>query len=126
MGRHVDAELVGNRRGGIGPGGASPPPAPEGTRGGGGASSGLLPARPLFRSEIPCCAGISAELGDHEPEGPDACVLTTGADDPERMALYLAMAGYEFEVLEPPEVRAVDRSPTGFAAPSSPPGKVSR
>ena len=61
-----------------------------------------------------------------EPEGPDACVLTTGADDPERMALYLAMAGHEFEVLEPPEVRAVDRSPTGFAAPSSPPGKVSR
>ena len=43
-----------------------------------------------------------------EPDGADACVLTAGADDPERIALYLALAGYEFEVLEPPEVaRAV-------------------
>jgi predicted DNA-binding transcriptional regulator YafY len=43
-----------------------------------------------------------------EGDGPDACILTTGADDPERMALYLALPGYGFEVLEPPElVRAV-------------------
>jgi predicted DNA-binding transcriptional regulator YafY len=43
-----------------------------------------------------------------EADGPDACIVTTGADDPERMALYLAMPGCEFEVLEPPEVaRAV-------------------
>ena len=43
-----------------------------------------------------------------EPDGPDACVVTAGADDPERMVIYFAMVGYEFEVLEPPEVvRAV-------------------
>ena len=43
-----------------------------------------------------------------EPDGPDACVVTAGADDPERMALYFAMVGSDFEVLDPPEVaRAV-------------------
>ncbi|HET7739118.1 MAG TPA: YafY family protein [Mycobacterium sp.] len=39
-----------------------------------------------------------------EPDGPDACIVTTGADDPERMVPWLAMPGVEFEVLEPPEV----------------------
>lgn len=43
-----------------------------------------------------------------EPDGPDACIVTAGADDPERMVLYFATVGSDFEVLEPPEVvRAV-------------------
>lgn len=43
-----------------------------------------------------------------EPDGPNACVVTTGADDPERMVSYFAAVGYDFEVLEPPElIRAV-------------------
>ena len=43
-----------------------------------------------------------------EPAGPDACIVTAGADDPERMVFYFALPGCEFEVLEPPEVaRAV-------------------
>jgi predicted DNA-binding transcriptional regulator YafY len=43
-----------------------------------------------------------------EADGPDACIVTAGADDPERMVFYLALPGCEFEVLEPPEVvRAV-------------------
>ncbi|TLH75025.1 YafY family transcriptional regulator [Mycolicibacterium cosmeticum] len=51
---------------------------------------------------------FSATSVQIEPDGPDACIVTTGADDPERMALYLAMPGCEFEVLDPPEViRAV-------------------
>lgn len=41
---------------------------------------------------------------DVEPDGPDACIVTTGADDPERMVLYLALPNCEFEILEPPEV----------------------
>jgi predicted DNA-binding transcriptional regulator YafY len=44
-----------------------------------------------------------------EPDGPDACIMTTGADDPERMVPWLAMPGCEFEVLEPPEVVAAVR-----------------
>lgn len=47
---------------------------------------------------------FSAASVQIEPDGPDACILTTGADDPDRMVLYLAMPGCEFEVLEPPEV----------------------
>lgn len=39
-------------------------------------------------------------------DGPDACVVTTGADDPERMVFYFATVGCDFEVLEPPEVVA--------------------
>lgn len=41
-----------------------------------------------------------------EPDGPDACVVTTGADDPERLALYLAMIDCDFEILGPQEVIA--------------------
>ena len=40
-----------------------------------------------------------------EPDGPDACIVTTGADDPERMVFYFALPGCDFEVLEPPEVQ---------------------
>jgi predicted DNA-binding transcriptional regulator YafY len=39
-----------------------------------------------------------------EPDGPQSCVVVTGADDPRRLALYLAMPGIEFEVLEPADV----------------------
>lgn len=39
-----------------------------------------------------------------EPDGPDACVVTAGADDPERMVLYFAAVGCDFRVLSPPEV----------------------
>jgi predicted DNA-binding transcriptional regulator YafY len=43
-----------------------------------------------------------------EADGPDACIVTAGADDPERMVFYFALPGCEFEVLEPPAVaRAV-------------------
>jgi predicted DNA-binding transcriptional regulator YafY len=39
-----------------------------------------------------------------EADGPDACIVTAGADDPERMVIYFASVGAEFEVLEPPEL----------------------
>jgi hypothetical protein len=39
-----------------------------------------------------------------EDDGPHGCVVVTGADDPQRLALYLAMPGIAFEVLEPAEV----------------------
>ena len=45
-----------------------------------------------------------------EPDGPDACVLTAGADDPQQMPLYFAMPGCDFEVLDPPEVVAAVRA----------------
>jgi predicted DNA-binding transcriptional regulator YafY len=41
-----------------------------------------------------------------EPEGADACVVTAGGDQPEMMVLHFAIVHADFEVLEPPEVRA--------------------
>jgi predicted DNA-binding transcriptional regulator YafY len=41
-----------------------------------------------------------------EADGPDACLVTCGADDPEKIPLYLAMVGADFEILGPPEVIA--------------------
>jgi predicted DNA-binding transcriptional regulator YafY len=36
--------------------------------------------------------------------GDDSCFVTTGADDPAVLALFLAMVGRDFAILEPPEV----------------------
>jgi predicted DNA-binding transcriptional regulator YafY len=41
-----------------------------------------------------------------EPDGHDACIVTVGGDDPERMALYLAVIDGKFQVFEPPELIA--------------------
>jgi hypothetical protein len=45
-----------------------------------------------------------------EADGPDSCVVTAGADNPETLALYLAMVGCDFEIQGPPEVIAGARS----------------
>lgn len=39
-----------------------------------------------------------------EADGPDACLVTAGADDPQKIPLFLAMVGADFEILGPPEV----------------------
>ena len=51
-----------------------------------------------------------------EADGPDTCIVTTGADDPERMVPWLAMPGCDFEVLEPPEVVDAVRTVAGRIA----------
>jgi len=48
-----------------------------------------------------------------EPDGPHACIVTAGADDPQRMALYFAGVGCDFEILEPTEVIAGARLVAG-------------
>ena len=52
---------------------------------------------------------FSDASADIEADGPDSCIVTTGADEPERMVPWLALPGVEFEVLEPPEVVAAVR-----------------
>ena len=47
---------------------------------------------------------FSAASVEIEADGPDACIVTTGADDPEKMVPWLALPGCDFEVLEPKEV----------------------
>lgn len=62
-------------------------------------------ARVRFHApEVQVAQAFSAAAAQIEPDGPDRCIVTTGADDPQRLVLYLAMAGYRFEVLGPPEV----------------------
>jgi predicted DNA-binding transcriptional regulator YafY len=53
---------------------------------------------------------FSAASVEIEPDGDDACIVTAGADEPERMVPWLAMPGIDFEVLEPPEVAAAVRN----------------
>ncbi|MEZ0050773.1 putative DNA-binding transcriptional regulator YafY [Mycobacterium sp. MAA66] len=65
---------------------------------------------------------FSAASTQIEPDGPDHCIVTTGGDDPQRMVLYLAMPGYRFEVLEPPEVVAATRAVAERLGAAMPPG----
>jgi predicted DNA-binding transcriptional regulator YafY len=68
-------------------------------------------ARVLFHApEDQVAQHFSAASAQIKPDGRDRCIVTTGGDDPERLVLYLAMAGYRFEVLGPPEVVAATQT----------------
>jgi hypothetical protein len=63
--------------------------------------------RARIRLHVP--ARAAAELvpptaGHLEPDGDEACILTTGAESLGTLAVYTALAGAEFEVLDPPEL----------------------
>lgn len=60
----------------------------------------------FWSSESQLAQVFSTASAQIEPDGPDHCIVTAGGDDPERIVLYLAMPGYRFVVLEPPEVVA--------------------
>ncbi|WP_431235218.1 helix-turn-helix transcriptional regulator [Mycolicibacterium psychrotolerans] len=53
-----------------------------------------------------------------EDDGPTACVVVTGADDPKALVLHLAMPGIAFEILEPDEVADAARSMSALLAAS--------
>ncbi|MEU3946848.1 YafY family protein [Streptomyces sp. NPDC029526] len=75
---------------------------------------------------------VSPDIGTLEAEGPDSCVLRTGAADLEVMVLHLLMLGFEFQVLEPDGLteaigaaegllsRALSRTGAGAARPEEP------
>ena len=52
------------------------------------------------------CDRVPAWVGVVSPDGAGACVLETGADDLRGLAFHLGMLGLDFEVLEPPQLRA--------------------
>ncbi len=65
-------------------------------------------ARVLVRAPADAVAGlVPPTAGLVEPAGPDACMLSTGGNDLDWMAMHLAALGHEFTVLEPPEL--IDR-----------------
>lgn len=56
------------------------------------------------RRVIPLTAGL------HEPDGPDATIVTTGGPDLDRTARWVTGLGPAVEVLDPPELRAAVRA----------------
>jgi predicted DNA-binding transcriptional regulator YafY len=68
-------------------------------------------ARILFRAPLASVSGrTSPTAGRLEAAGPDACILHTGSHSLDELALYVGLKGYDFEVLEPPELIPVLRS----------------
>ena len=43
-------------------------------------------------------------VGHLEADGEHACILHTGAESPDMLAIYVAILGAEFEILDPPEL----------------------
>ncbi|MGW7221970.1 helix-turn-helix transcriptional regulator [Streptomyces sp. NPDC054826] len=53
---------------------------------------------------------VSPSTGTLRADGPDRCILRTGAASPEVMVMHLLMLGFEFEVLEPAELTGAIRA----------------
>lgn len=53
---------------------------------------------------------ISPSAGTLEADGPDACLLRTGAPNLDVMVIHVMMTGFEFEVLEPVELTETIRT----------------
>jgi predicted DNA-binding transcriptional regulator YafY len=76
------------------------------------------PYRHTARVRYFCSADVVAQRfspasATIEPDGPDACVVTAGADDPRVLVLHLSMVDAEFEILGSAEVIAAARSVAG-------------
>jgi predicted DNA-binding transcriptional regulator YafY len=68
-------------------------------------------ARILFRAPLADVARHSSPTtGRLEAAGPDACILHTGSGSLDELALYVGLKGFEFQVLDPPELVPVLRS----------------
>jgi predicted DNA-binding transcriptional regulator YafY len=68
-------------------------------------------ARILFRAPLADVAGrTSAAAGRLEAAGADACILHTGSNSLDELALYVGLKGFDFRVLDPPELVPVLRS----------------
>jgi predicted DNA-binding transcriptional regulator YafY len=68
-------------------------------------------ARILFRAPAEALADrTSPAAGRLEAAGPDACILHTGSDSLDELALYVGLKRYDFQVLDPPELIPVLRA----------------
>jgi predicted DNA-binding transcriptional regulator YafY len=68
-------------------------------------------ARILFRAPAEDLADrTSPAAGQLEAAGPDACVLHTGSNSLDELALFVGLKGFDFQVLDPPELIPVLRS----------------
>ena len=68
-------------------------------------------ARILFRAPLAEVAGrTSPTAGRVEAACPDACILYSGSNSLDELALYVGLKGFDFQVLDPPELIGVLRS----------------
>ena len=62
-----------------------------------------------IRLHLPASAAaerIPPTVGHLQADGDRACILHTGAESPDVLAIYVAILGAEFEILAPPELAA--------------------
>jgi predicted DNA-binding transcriptional regulator YafY len=60
-----------------------------------------------IRLHVPASAvaeRLPPTVGHLQADGEHACILHTGADSPDVLAIYVAILGAEFEILDPPEL----------------------
>ncbi|MFE9024508.1 helix-turn-helix transcriptional regulator [Streptomyces sp. NPDC007808] len=72
-----------------------------------GVSTRAYAAHAVVRLLVPlheAAERISPSAGVLEADGEDACILRTGAGSLEVMVIHVTLMGFEFEVLEPPEL----------------------
>ena len=68
-------------------------------------------ARVLVHAPVEAVAQRSSPAaGQLEAAGEHACILRTGSDSLEELALYIAVKGFDFQVLDPPELIPVLRA----------------
>jgi hypothetical protein len=71
-------------------------------------------ARILFHASVEDLADrTSPAAGRLEPAGPDACILHTGSNSLDELALFVGLKGFDFQVLDPPELAPALRSLSG-------------
>ncbi|MEV0175988.1 YafY family protein [Streptomyces sp. NPDC050803] len=78
-----------------------------------GVSTRAYATHAVIRLLVPleeAAAHISPSAGTLEPDGPDRCLLRTGAGNLDVMVIHVMMLGVEFEVLEPVELNETIRT----------------
>ncbi len=78
-----------------------------------GVSTRAYASHALVRLLVPlheAAERISPSAGTLEADGPDACLLRTGAPNLDVMVIHVMMTGFEFEVLEPVELTETIRT----------------
>lgn len=78
-----------------------------------GVSTRAYAAHAVVRLLVPleeAAQRISPSAGQLEAEGPDSCILRTGAASLDVMVIHVMLMGFEFEVLEPAELTEAIRT----------------
>jgi predicted DNA-binding transcriptional regulator YafY len=69
----------------------------------------FAPYRYQARIRLHAPAKVAADrlpptVGHLQADGEDACILSSGAESPDVLAIYVAIIGAEFEILDPPDL----------------------